>query len=123
MITENDIKLLKRHETQMGKFEYWLLIFAPLFFIVIGCLNLWFAFLLGNSQGYNLGYLFQGVIEGINLNQQYSGLYLTALERLEVALFEFGLAIFFLLMFYSYNRRRRVDMRVLETLRQSGAAN
>jgi hypothetical protein len=120
MITENDIKTLKRHETRMGTIAYWMLIFAPIFLVVIGCLNLWLASKIGNSNGQSLSYLFQSWIEGINVNQQYSGLYLKALERLETALFQFGLALIFIILSYGYHRRRKMEIRILEALRQTG---
>ena len=118
MITESDIKTLKRHETRMGTIAYWMLIIAPIFLVVVGSLNLWLASKIGSSNGYNLDFLFQSWIEGINVNQQYSGLNLKAMERLETALFQFGLAIIFIFATYGYHRRRQMDIRILETLRQ-----
>jgi hypothetical protein len=120
MITEKDIKILKRYETRMGKIAHWIVISAAPFFALVGCFNLWLASRIGNIGGYSLGDLFQGFIEGINLNNQYSGLYLKAMERLSTGLFEIGGASVFLIMIYSYNMRRKMDMRILKTLRESG---
>ena len=120
MITEKDIKTLKRHETRMGTIVYWMLILAPVFLVVVGCLNLWLAFKIGSRFGYNLSCLFQGFFEGINVNQQYSGLYLKTMERLETALLDFAIALILLIQFYGYYLRRKLDIRILETLRNSG---
>ena len=121
MITEKDIKMLKRYETRMGKLAHWILIFTTPLLFVGGCFNLWLAFRIGNIQGYNLGHLFQSFIEGLNLNKQYSGAYLKAMERLVTGLSELWAAIIFAVILYSYNLRRKMDMRILETLRESGA--
>ena len=120
MITEKDIKMLKRHETRMGKIAYWMIIIGPIFLVVIGCLNLWLAFKIASSRGCNLSCLFQCFIENINVNQQYSGFYLKVMERLSIALLYFVLAFILFIQCYGYYLRRKMEIRILETLRQSG---
>jgi len=120
MISPHDIKALKRHETRSARIAYWVLMFAPFFLIVMGCLNLWQASIIGNKKGYDIPLLVQRWIEGVNSNQLYSGLYLKAIERLETALHQFALATIFFILFYGYHQRKSMDARILTVLRQAG---
>ena len=120
MITDSDIKALRRYKTRSGKIANWMIVIAPIFLFVVGILNLYLASKIGSNEGYSLWALFQSWIEGINVNKQYSGLYLTAMERLETALLQFGLSLIFSITVYGHHKTRRMNARILETLKHSG---
>ena len=120
MITDSDIKALRRYKTRSGKIANWIIVIAPIFLFVVGILNLHLASKIGSNEGYSLWALFQSWIEGINVNKQYSGLYLKAMERLETALLQFGLSLILSIMAYDYHKMRKMNARILETLKHTG---
>ena len=120
MITDSDIKALRHYTTRSGKIANWMIVIAPIFLFVVGILNLYLAFKIGSNEGYSLWTLFQSWIEGINVNKQYSGLYLKAMERLGTALLQFGFSLILSIMVYGYHKTRRMNARILETLKHTG---
>jgi len=123
MITKSDIKALKRHETRSGKIVNWISVITPIFLFVIGILNLHLASKIGINEGHSLWVLLQSWNEGISFNQQYSGVYLKAMERLETAFLDFGLSLILSIMAYGYHKTRRMNARILGTLKHSGVLN
>ena len=120
MITQKDIKILKLHETRMGKISHWMLILAPVFFLAMCLLNLKTASEIGNKIGYNLMNLLQSWIHGIDVNKQYSGIYLLSMERLSTALLQFGTALVMSVFILTNQILRKRNMRILKTLRDCG---
>ena len=120
MITEKDIKMLKRHESRMGKVALWIIMLPIPIFFVCGCFNLWLAVQICNIQGYNIYELFHRFFEGIDINTKYSGIYLKAMERLITGLSELWLAGIVSIVVYGSKLRRNMEMRILETLREKG---
>ena len=120
MITEKDIKALRRHQSRSGRIASWAVVIAPVFLVVMGVLNLHLASKIGSIAGVDLVQLFQSWIAGVNVNTQYSGLYLKAMERLTTALLHFCFAIILFIFAYGYHSRRKLDSRILGTLKRSG---
>ena len=121
MITENDIKALTRHETRLGKIANWAVVVAPICLVLASILNLHLASRIGSNVGFDLIQLFQSWIEGIDLNKQYSGIVLKSMERLTTALLQIGFAVVLSILAYAYHKRRKMDVRILETLKCCGA--
>ena len=117
MINQKDIKALKQHETLYGKIANWIFIGAPILFFVIGILNLKLASVIGSKNGYDLNMLFHDWIQGVDVNKQYSGIYLKAMERLTTALLQFGGALIFTVAVYANQILIKRNKRILDTLR------
>ena len=120
MITEKDRKDLSWHQTATGKIYSWCLFMIPFFILVMGVLNLELASRIGDRAGYNLGYLFQSWIAGVDVSTEYSGTYVKAMERLTTAVLQFGLTLVFSIAAYAHYRARKMNARILETLKQGG---
>ena len=120
MITEKDIRALRVHETPMGIIAHWALAIAPLFFLVMGVLNLWLASKMGGNAGLDLIHLFQNWGKGIEVGSQYPEPYLIAMQRLTNALLLIGGAIPLFILAYSNNKRRKLDARIVATLKEAG---
>ena len=120
MITEEDIRALKVHETRTGIIAHWALVIVPLFFLVTGVLNLWLALKTGGCAGLDLIHLFQNWGKGIEVGIQYPEPYLRAMQRLTTALLLIGGAIPLFILAYGNNKRRKLDARILATLKEAG---
>jgi len=120
MITDKDIQVLRRHESRSGRIANSAVVIAPVFSVVMGALNLHLASRIGSIAGVDLVQLFQSWIEGVDVNSQYSGLYLKAMGRLTTAVLQFGFAIILAIIAYGYHTRRKMDARILGTLKRSG---
>jgi fumarate reductase subunit D len=120
MITENDIKALRLHETRSGKIVNVAVIVAPIFLVIMGVLNLGLASRIGGNVGVELYQLFQSWIEGVDVTKQYHGMYVKAMERLTTALLQFGLAFVLSIVAYCYHRKKKMYARILKTLTSSG---
>ena len=119
MITEKDIKALSLYHTRSGKIANWAILVAPIFFLIVAFLNLYAASKIGSYEGFNLIQLFISWIEGIDIKAQYSGMYLKAMERLTTGLLQIGFALIFSIFAYFYHNRKKLDERILESLKNS----
>ena len=120
MITEKDIRDLKIHETRMGIIAHWAIVIAPLFLIIMGVLNLWLASRIAGNAGLDLVHLFQKWAEGMEAGIKYSETYLRAMERLTNALLQIGCALPLFIFAYSFMKRRKLDVRIVTTLKEAG---
>ena len=120
MITEKDIKTLRRHQGRSGRIASWAIVIALVFLVVMGLLNLHLASRIGSIAGVDLAQLFQSWLTGVEVNSQYSGLYVKAMARLTTALLHFVFAIILFILAHAYHSRRKLDTRILGTLKCSG---
>ena len=116
MITEKDYKTLTQHRTRNGKIVKWILYCSPFFFIVMAAINLKYASIFGNLEGYTLSSLFESWIDGLVPQKQYSGIYLKAIGRLEMAVLNIGSTMIMVSIAYYYNFRSKLHDRILATL-------
>lgn len=120
MITEKDIKILNIYNTPVGKITDWVVILTPLFMTVFGLFNLFLGTRIGDNAGYDAISLLHAWIKSVDLNTQYSGLFIAAMERLTTAFLQIGFAVMTSILAYVYYKRRAMDLRILETLKQKG---
>lgn len=90
MITQKDIKALTFHRTRFGRIATWIVFILPIFCFIMGALNLHVAARIGRYSGHDLGSLFHSWFKGVEVDKQYTGLYLKAMDRLTTALLGFG---------------------------------
>ena len=120
MITEKDIKGLKFLNTKFAKVFFYILLFFPIFSLIIGGLNLYLASMFGENAGFSIGNLFKSWIEGIDIHKQYSGLYIKALERLQASLSNFIFSIFLFCLPVLFIKVKKRNERFLNSLIQNG---
>ena len=120
MITKDDIKALKIHQTRQGKFARWLLLILPLCCLAMGFINLLLAFTLGAMVDLTIFQVFLGWANGIEAGVQYSEVYLKAMERTANAQLQIGFGIPLFILAYSSEKRRKLDARILEALTEAG---
>jgi len=118
MVTENDIKTLSRYQTRSGKIMNWAMVIVPIFFFTMALLNLYVASKIGMSEGFDLSQLFRSWIGGIDVNAQYSGTFLAAMGRFTTALLHIGMTLILSVFAYAYYKRKKMDERILDTLRK-----
>jgi len=116
MITEKDIKNLKFFDTKFAKFVYYFVIIIPFFWLIMGGLNLQLASKLGDNAGYSLSELFNAWSSGIDLQKNYSGRHLMAIQRLQTSLTNFAFAVVCTILPFVFNKVRKRNKRILITL-------
>lgn len=96
-MTTKDLKSLQSSRLKTVRY------FAPGFMacvsafnLVIGIVNLRFSAVIAGFENSTLRDIWDGWIRGIDINATYSGVYLKALERMNLALVQFGFALCFL---------------------------
>jgi len=119
-ISENDIKSLQSYETSLGKIANWAIILAPLFLMILCFFNLYLASRIGYNDGIDFLTLLQTWIKGVNVNDMYPGIMVLALDRIGTAVLQLGFSIIFAILAYAYHKRRKMDLRIIATLRNKG---
>ena len=122
MITEKDIQILKSYDTPLGKIVTIGVTLVPLFLLALCLINLFMASSVGNAAGYDLSSLFRFWFSGVDVKHQYYGIFISALARLHAAVLQFSLAITVAMMAVMYHKRRKMDQRILETLKSKNVA-
>jgi len=119
-ITEKDVKTLQSYETFLGKIVNWAVILTPVFLIGLCLFNLYLASKIGKNAEVDLFDLLQTWVKGVNVNDAYPGIVVFGLERIGMAVFQFGLSVIFAILSYAYHKRRKIDLRIIATLKNKG---
>ena len=91
-------------------------------YIGVGVRNFWQCARIAKFDNLTFGDVFSRWIDGIDISATYSGVYLSALERLENGLLYFGGALITFLMlivFIVWNRRQRRIFHYIDSIRNS----
>ena len=120
MITEKDLKELRSYQTRNGKIKFWSFIAGSFIFLSIALLNLCSASKIGSLQGFNLVQIFRCWGEGINLDAQYSGIFIAVRDRLTISFSQIAVAIMILIFAYDHSRRSKLSKRILAFLKSEG---
>ena len=114
MSKEEYVKSLNRFEGKSGTIIFWVSVFLPLFFIVIGVTNIWNALRIAGAGDFSFGQYIGFWLEEIDIKTEYrySGLFLLGLERFNSAAIHFTFAIvmapYALNSFYRRKRNRSI---------------
>ena len=106
----------------MGTIAYWAILFAPVFFIVMGTLNLWSAAHLGDIYGTSLSDIKDVMFMKINPKQEYpfSGMLLLTIQRLETSIYQYIFSLPLLGNAIAMYFERKRNREVLKVLRKHG---
>ena len=115
-------KSLTRYEGKKGTVALWVILFTPVFFVIMGTLNLWTASQLSGLNEVSLSDVLNIMFMEINPKQKYpfSGTLLIIIQRLETSIYQYLFSIpFFGIAYIMYFERKR-DSEILKVLRKHG---
>ena len=118
MIEKKYIKALTMFEGIKGIVIYYIMVFAPIFLLIMTILNFYLASKIGMKEGYDLISLFKSWEAGIEASKQYSGIYLMAIERLEMAILLFGVTLIWGIAAVKVRVTRQRNRRIVEILKR-----
>ncbi len=120
MLNEKDRKALSSSLGKYGRMVEIVLILVPLFLVVSGFVNLYFASRFGSLDGHALSELLKDWATGVDAKAQYSGVYVKAIRRITLAFFSFGFSLVLAIQVYAYHISRQRHRRIVATLRSCG---
>lgn len=103
-------------EGRKGAFTYWLILFVPLFLLIMGFLNLYAASTWGKAADITLLDLLRSWGD-IDPSKSYSGIYLKAQERINTAMLLFGISIVSGVFAYTVRFKRKMNKRITDILK------
>lgn len=113
MLEASDLSYLKRSRTRGARIRAWILAVAAFVIVVGAILNIRLAARLSAMQGIGLGELLYQWFQGIKVDAQYSGLFLFAMNRLQMGIFGLAYGIIMGIIFCGYSRSRQRNKRIL----------
>jgi len=118
MLTASDIKHLKRSQTRSAKIGIWLLPVVTCVLIVGGVLNIHLGSKLAAMQGVGFGELFCQWFQGIQIDAQYSGVFLMAVTRFQMGITGFVYGVLVAVVTYAYTRSIGRNKRILQFIEE-----
>ena len=118
MLTANDIKHLKRSQTRSAKIGMWLLPVVTCVLIVGGVVNIHLGSKLAATQGVGFGELFCQWFQGIQIDAQYSGVFLMAVNRFQMGITGFVYGVLIAVVTYTYTRSIGRNKRILQFIEE-----
>ena len=118
MLTASDIKYLKRSQTRSAKIGIWLLPVVTCVLIVGGVLNIHLGSKLAAMQGVGFGELFCQWFQGIQIDAQYSGVFLMAVTRFQMGITGFVYGVLVAVVTYAYTRSIGRNKRILQFIEE-----
>lgn len=114
MLEVSDIKHLKRSQTRSAKIGIWFLPVVACVLIVGGVLNIHLGSKFGAMQGVGLGELFRQWFQGIQIDAQYSGVFLMAVTRFQMGITGFVYGVLVAVFSYFYGKSVQRNKRILK---------
>jgi hypothetical protein len=113
MLTAGDIKHLKRSQTRSAKIGIWLLPVVACVLIVGGVLNIHLGSKLAAMQGMGFGELLCQWFQGIQIDAQYSGVFLMGVTRFQMGITGLVYGVLVAVFSYFYGMSVRRNKRIL----------
>lgn len=113
MLEASDLSYLKRSQTRGTRIGTWILAVAACVIVVGAILNIRLAARLSAMQGIGFGELLYQWFQGVKVNAQYSGLFLFAMNRLQMGIFGLAYGIIMGIIFCGYSKSRQRNRRIL----------
>jgi len=118
MLEAGDLSYLKRSQTRGARIGTWILAVAACVIVVGAILNIRLAARLSAMQGINFGELLYQWFQGVKVDAQYSGLFLFAMNRLQMGIFGFAYGIIMGIIFCGYSKSRQRNKRILKCIEE-----
>jgi hypothetical protein len=114
MLEVSDIKHLKRSQTRSAKIGIWLLPAVACVLIVGGGLNIHVGSKFAAMQAVGFGELFRLWFQGIQIDAQYSGVFLMAVTRFQMGITGFVYGVLVAVFSYFYGKSVQRNRRILK---------
>lgn len=121
MLSREDRRRLEQATGTSGHRRQQRTLFAAVFLVVFGTVNVGLAVWVGHLGGYQAAQLAQAWVADIQVHQQYSGFYVKALERLNLGVLQLGVALFFAIKARLMGVERRRQQSLIEAFQECGA--
>jgi hypothetical protein len=113
MLEASDLSYLRRSQTRGARIGAWILALAACVIMVGAILNIRLAARLATMQGIGFGELLYQWFQGVKVDAQYSGLFLFAMNRLQMGIFGLAYGIIVGIIFCGYSKSRQRNTRIL----------
>ena len=112
MLGASDLRYLKRSQSRSTKIGAWVLAAVACVFAVGGILNIGLAARLAAMQAIGLQELLRQWFQGVQIDAQYSGVFLLAINRFQMGIFGLVYGMIMAVLFCTYiksiQRHRRI---------------
>jgi len=113
MLEASDLSYFRRSQTRGARIGAWILALAACVIMVGAILNIRLAARLATMQGIGFGELLYQWFQGVKVDAQYSGLFLFAMNRLQMGIFGLAYGIIVGIIFCGYSKSRQRNKRIL----------
>jgi len=123
MLEVNDLRYLKRSQSRSGKIGAWVLGALACVFAVGGILNIRLASRLAAMQATGFQELLYQWFQGVQIDAQYSGLFLFAMNRLQMGVIGLAYGILLAIVFCGYTKSIQRNRRILRFIDEHSQAS
>lgn len=116
MLEARDLIYLRRSQSSGARIGVWVLAVVACVIVVGGILNIRLAARLATMQGIGFGELLHQWFQGVEVDAQYSGLFLFAMNRLQIGIFGLAYGIILGIIFCGYSKSRQRNKRILKCI-------
>jgi hypothetical protein len=116
MLEARDLTYLRRSQSSGGRIGAWILAVVACVIVVGAILNIRLAARLAAMQGIGFGELLHQWFQGVKVDAQYSGLFLFAMNRLQMGIFGLAFGIIMGIIFCGYWKSRQRNKRILKCI-------
>jgi len=121
MLNDKDKKYLSGVSKPIYLFSMATLISVALIFVAASFRNLYLAKIIGSAEGYRIADVAANWAHGIELKESYSGAYVMAINRFEMAFLDIGVVVILGISVWATYASRRRNIRIVRALKNCGA--
>jgi len=114
MLEASDLRYLKRSQSRSAKIGGWVLAVVACVLTVGAILNIRLAARLAAMQGIGFQELLYQWFQGVQVDAQYSGLFLFAMNRLQMGVLGLAYGILLAILFCGYSKSIQRNKRILK---------
>lgn len=114
MLEASDLRYLKRSQSRSAKIGGWVLAVVACVLTVGAILNIRLAARLAAMQGIGFQELLYQWFQGVQVDAQYSGLFLFAMNRLQMGVLGLAYGILLAILFCAYSKSIQRNKRILK---------
>lgn len=118
MLGASDLRYLKRSQSRSTKIGAWVLAGVACIFTVGGILNIGLAARLAAMQAIGFQELLQQWLQGVQIDAQYSGLFLLAINRFQMGIFGLIYGMIMAVLFCTYIKSIQRHRRILRFVKE-----